>query len=115
MSQAYWEGAFDLKLESFGLPEIWLREKLYMHGQQFNLSASFGEGLVVGHVFELISVLSGRTDMILPPDWLSLDSVKLTDVALRMQKEVAVEAVWPANKKEVFQGVALVIELPLHP
>ncbi|WP_286152176.1 hypothetical protein [Sporofaciens musculi] len=113
MSQAYWEGAFDLKLESFGLPEIWLREKLYMHGQQFNLSASFGEGLVVGRVFELISVLSGRTDMILPPDWLSLDSVKLTDVALRMQKEVAVEAVWPANKKEVFQGVALVIELPL--
>lgn len=113
MSQAYWEGAFDLNLGDFGLPEIWLKEKLYMHGQQFNLCAAFEEGLAVSHVPELFSALSGRTDMHLPSDWLSLDAVKLTDIAFRMQKEVALEAVWPANEKEELQGVALVIELSL--
>lgn len=51
--------------------------------------------------------------MRLPSDWLSLDAVNVTDIALRMQKEVAMEAVWPANGEEEFQGVALVIELSL--
>lgn len=53
MSQAYWEGAFDLKLGVFGLPEIWLKEKLYMHGQQFNLWVAFEEGIAVSQALEL--------------------------------------------------------------
>lgn len=98
MSQAVFAGAYDLF--GMGISAVWLTEELYKHGQKFVVSAEFDPGLTIGSGLALIAALSGQKEGMDLPDWLSVDRVKLTNLALSM-------------KKETYEGVSVFLELTL--